>query len=962
MVWTSIRMSVETLLRAVRCWGRSQVSWFSHAFGERSQDFRELRAFQRISALSFHPASLYSNMQQAVDELSQITGCPTVMMVVVDGDRPTAITSQNSPHDPDTLFQHIYSTVQTVAQHNHPLIESYGDVRRDSPFQTAVYIPLAIRHQGLGALCLMDPPWPTVGDRDLQWLRRIAQILALKIDHCQMVRRLEDSEERFHLVSRAIKGSIYDWDIPSGRVLRTSGMTSLLGFLPEEVEPTRDWWLDHVHPDDHIKLADLDLLDRDEFELEYRFRNRDGEYVTVLDRGVVLWDSQGAPARMLGYMIDITQRKQILEERDRFFMLSADMLCIIGLDGTFKRVNPACERILGYRPSEMVGRNYMNFIHPGDQATTRSALDAMLQNSAKTGSETKHRCENRYRCKDGRYKWIQWSAFVAVEQTTIYSVGRDVTEQKLAQAQLRERDARLRSIFEQSSLGMAYCRMDGSYLEANQQFCDFFGYTVDELHTLTFRDLTHPNHLEISDTNVRQLQSGEVSSFAKEKRYIRKDGAIVWGKVTVSAIRDEAGTLQSMGIILEDINERKLADVALAESQQRYKSLINAIDGIVWEFDLSTLLFSFVSKKAEDVLGYPLERWTTEPQFWENHIHPEDRDWVVSYCWESTQAGEDHYFEYRMIAADGRIVWFENVVSVIVEQGKPIRLQGILIDIGDRKRMEAERQTAEQALAEQLQREQLFVEVTQHMRQSLDLNTVLSTAVEDVRCTLQADRALIYYLNEDRIGRVIQESVREGYASVLNTAWADECFPEDCSAFYLQGQPRIVADVDTDAWSECLTDYAHEMGIQSKIVAPILQPVDGDSIRIWGLLCIHACAEKRVWQMAEAELLQHIADQLAIAIQQSELYHRLQQANQDLEYLATHDKLTKIANRRSFEDISQQEWHRLAREQQPISLIMADIDFFKQYNDTYDFRLLRLFRQRLNVLETWSPAMEAKNL
>ena len=110
--------------------------------------------------------------------------------------------------------------------------------------------------------------------------------------------------------------------------------------------------------------------------------------------------------------------------------------------------------------------------------------------------------------------------------------------------------------------------------------------------------------------------------------------------------------------------------------------LVDGLDAIVWEGDAQTFQFSFVNKTAEEMLGYPVERWY-EPNFWVDVVvHPEDRDHAVSYCALATGQGRDHTFEYRACAADGRIVWLRDVVRVVRgEKGLPVTLRGVMIDI-----------------------------------------------------------------------------------------------------------------------------------------------------------------------------------------------------------------------------------------------------------------------------------------
>lgn len=123
------------------------------------------------------------------------------------------------------------------------------------------------------------------------------------------------------------------------------------------------------------------------------------------------------------------------------------------------------------------------------------------------------------------------------------------------------------------------------------------------------------------------------------------------------------------------------------EALRRYHDLVDSIDGIVWESDAKTFNFLFVSKRAERLLGYPIECWY-QPGFWKNHIHPKDRERACAYCVASTQAQIPHEFEYRMIAADGRTVWLRDIVTVISEFGSPSILRGIMVDITAQKVLE----------------------------------------------------------------------------------------------------------------------------------------------------------------------------------------------------------------------------------------------------------------------------------
>ncbi|MBI3780804.1 MAG: PAS domain S-box protein, partial [candidate division NC10 bacterium] len=153
------------------------------------------------------------------------------------------------------------------------------------------------------------------------------------------------------------------------------------------------------------------------------------------------------------------------------------------------------------------------------------------------------------------------------------------------------------------------------------------------------------------------------------------------------------------GIVI-DITERKRAEEALRHSRQSYEALVSSVDGIVWEADARTFQFSFVSQQAERLLGYPIERWLTEPTFWKDHIHPDDQEWAVALCTEATRGKRAHDFEYRMMAADGRTVWLRDIVTVVVEHDQPVKVRGVMVDITEHKRAETALRQSEERYRE----------------------------------------------------------------------------------------------------------------------------------------------------------------------------------------------------------------------------------------------------------------------
>jgi PAS domain S-box-containing protein len=148
----------------------------------------------------------------------------------------------------------------------------------------------------------------------------------------------------------------------------------------------------------------------------------------------------------------------------------------------------------------------------------------------------------------------------------------------------------------------------------------------------------------------------------------------------------DAALLNSNTSLEKRVEERTRA---LRESEEDVRSLICDIDGIVWEADAATWIFTFVSDRAEVILGYPVEKWLSDPDFWATHIHPDDRDATVRACRSATADGVDHELIYRAIAADGSTVWLRDSVRVVRENGRIVRLRGLMVNITAQKQTES---------------------------------------------------------------------------------------------------------------------------------------------------------------------------------------------------------------------------------------------------------------------------------
>ena len=189
-------------------------------------------------------------------------------------------------------------------------------------------------------------------------------------------------------------------------------------------------WLQGVHPDDLNPRRAIyrDHFERRQpFETEYRLRRFDGVYRYVLDRGVPYTDAAGVFAGFIGSGVDVDDR-----HTSHFFEMSLDNVCVAGLDGYFKRINPSWTKTLGWTAEELMSKPSIEFVHPEDRSATMDGR-GRLQSGSTLGNLT-----NRYLCKDGTYRWFEWRSVAHVDRGLVYAAARDITEQKRAEERLGE--------------------------------------------------------------------------------------------------------------------------------------------------------------------------------------------------------------------------------------------------------------------------------------------------------------------------------------------------------------------------------------------------------------------------------------------------------------------------------------------------------------------------------------------
>ncbi|MEH1897039.1 MAG: GAF domain-containing protein [Nostoc sp.] len=343
-----------------------------------------------------------------------------------------------------------------------------------------------------------------------------------------------------------------------------------------------------------------------------------------------------------------------------------------------------------------------------------------------------------------------------------------------------------------------------------------------------------------------------------------------------------------LSIYFQDITERRRTTEALRESEERWQLALHGNNDGIWDWNLKTNEV-FFSTQWKEMLGYKDHEVSNGWDEWIKRIHPDERDLVL-------QAFQDHFAkktpfyvcEYRVQCQNGSYKWILDRGQALWDAlGDIVRMVGSYTDITDRKR-------ADEELKRQNLRSQLFAEITLKIRESLQIDEILQTTVIEVQKLLQADRVLIFRLETDGSGTVIQEAVLPGWPLILGENLNDKCFKEQYIERYRRGRVSAIEDIEAAHIQPCHREFLQQFAVRANLVVPILVR-DG----IWGLLLAHQCAAPRQWNNFETELLQQLANQIGIALSQAQLLEKETQQSQELvrsnaeleqfAYVASHD-------------------------------------------------------------------------
>jgi len=265
---------------------------------------------------------------------------------------------------------------------------------------------------------------------------------------------------------------------------------------------------------------------------------------------------------------------------------------------------------------------------------------------------------------------------------------------------------------------------------------------------------------------------------------------------------------------------KDLSQTALIDSYRHYESLVQTIEGIVWEADAQTYEFSFVSDKVKSILGFTPDEWLSKHNFWKSHIYPEDQEKAGRFCHLQTQLSRNHTSDYRMVKADGGIIWVKDIVTVINEDGRPKWLRGIIIDITESKML---------ANLDHLEKEILEL----NSRKNTNIETVLQLYVQGIEGLFPQMKYSILRVEDNKLYNWASQSLPNDYLKAINNL---PIGPEtgSCGAAAFLKETVIVNDIENDVkWAP----YKHLVlphGLRACWSYPIIDSL-GNVIAVLGI-------------------------------------------------------------------------------------------------------------------------------
>jgi PAS domain S-box-containing protein len=551
-----------------------------------------------------------------------------------------------------------------------------------------------------------------------------------------MLEVLLESEARYRRLVEGAPDIVYTFSTSRGGVYYSPHAERVLGYPLEQLYARPFLWNESIHPDDRSRTAAAirEFERGTAFDLEYRVQDARGRWHWLRDRSIGRREQAGE-VLIEGLATDITERKQAeeaLKEQSLWLQESQRVANI----GTYRLHIPTGEwqctsvldEIFGITaayPKNIVG--WVEIVHPEQQSELADYFQSEILHK-------RSRFDKEYRIirqADGQTRWVHGRGALtfdaAGQPLTMFGTIQDITDRKRTEEALRDSEDLFKYVFDRSIVGKSITRLTGE-TRVNEALCDMLGYTQAEYQNRRWQEITHPDDVALTQREIDALIKDEKKVSRFTKRFIHKNGSVVWVDLSSTLRRDENGRPLYLISTLVDITERKRAEEALRKSEANVQAILTSTDDIIASYDSELRLLAYNPACAEiyrRLFGVELSSGLrtldllSEPMrgFWEANN-------------ARALAGKSFSVEFSLPAPDGQPRFFESLFNPIRDHDQVIGLSTFSRDITERKQ-------AEQALRESEARYRLIAENTADVIWIVDLETqrctYISPSIEKMR-------------------------------------------------------------------------------------------------------------------------------------------------------------------------------------------------------------------------------------
>ena len=724
---------------------------------------------------------------------------------------------------------------------------------------------------------------------------------------------LRASEERYRVLAENANEMVA---VAQDDVLKYSNPKAVqtTGYSREEM--SRMSFTELIHPDDRRMVTEryLRRLSGEEFTHIYPFRvvDKTGRIRWVEINAIkIAWE--GRPAT-LNFLNDITERQTAEEalrkSEARFRALienASDVIIIIGEDGVIRYESPAVERMLGYKPADLVGLDSLSFIHPDNIPRVTEQFGQILRRP-----DTIIHAEVNVRHKDGSWRVAEATGQNLLNDPAVGGIVvnfRDITERKSAEAELRQAKQDWENTFQ--AIGHPSLVLDPQHgiIAANRALLLATGRALEDVVGKKCYEVLHGPESDGPPEGCpveTMIASGKVETFEAEVQALH--GVFL---VSCTPVLGEEGRVDRIIHIATDITDRRKAEDALKASEERYRLVVeNANEAIVVAQDG---FLKFSNPKAWELLGRSREELTTTP--WLALVHPEDHEMMLE-RYEKRVRGDELplTYQFRVVDSSGNLKWVETNAVFITWEGKPATLN-FMSDITSRKKAEAD-------VARHVKRVEALHAVARTVSETLDMGDLLNSTLEKVVEVMGADIGSIYILDEPErvLSLKAQRGMTEEFVRNVAVVTLDD---KELETLKQWKQPQApLSQVRSRKTLRSVSEALEKEQIRSFAAVPL--SVKGN---LQGVVSVGS-RTGREFTADDLDLLVALGSEIGVGIENSRLLERTRE-------LSITDALTGLYNRRHFYETLEVEISRTQRYGRPFSVVMIDLDGFKEYNDKF---------------------------